>query len=203
MIILVGLRSGYFTATEAGVIACVYAILIGLFVYREMKIKDLMKAFVASAKMSAVVMFLAAAANCAAYFMTISRIPQMMTSGLEGLVERPTLLMFVLMCIVVVVGLAMDVVPSILILTPIMLPLVKAAGIDPVYFGIVFVLMNVLGLTSPPVGPVLNVACATGKVKMDKIILPTMPYFIAQTILCFLLALVPALVEVPLRWLGG
>lgn len=203
VIILVGLRSGYFTATEAGVIACVYAILIGMFVYREMKIKDLMKAFVASAKMSAVVMFLAAAANCAAYFMTISRIPQMMTSGLEGLVERPTLLMFVLMCIVVVVGLAMDVVPSILILTPIMLPLVKAAGIDPVYFGIVFVLMNVLGLTSPPVGPVLNVACATGKVKMDKIILPTMPYFIAQTILCFLLALVPALVEVPLRWLGG
>ena len=71
------------------------------------------------------------------------------------------------------------------------------------YFGIVFVLMNVLGLTSPPVGPVLNVACATGKVKMDKIIMPTMPYFIAQTILCFLLALVPALVEVPLRWLGG
>lgn len=203
VIILVGLRSGYFTATEAGVIACVYAILIGLFVYRELKIKDLMKAFVSSAKMSAVVMFLAAAANCAAYFMTISRIPQMMTSGLEGLVERPTLLMFVLMCIVVIVGLAMDVVPSILILTPIMLPLVKAAGIDPVYFGIVFVLMNVLGLTSPPVGPVLNVACATGKVKMDKIILPTMPYFIAQTILCFLLALVPALVEVPLRWFGG
>ena len=203
VIILVGLRSGYFTATEAGVIACVYAILVGLFVYREMKWNDLIKAFIASAKMSAVVMFLAAAANCAAYFMTISRIPQLMTSGLEGLVERPTLLMFVLMCIVVVVGLAMDVVPSILILTPIMLPLVKAAGIDPVYFGIVFVLMNVLGLTSPPVGPVLNVACATGKVKMDKIILPTMPYFIAQTILCFLLALVPALVEVPLRWFGG
>ncbi|WP_066456212.1 TRAP transporter large permease [Anaerotruncus rubiinfantis] len=203
VIILVGLRSGYFTATEAGVIACVYAILIGLFVYREMKIKDLRKAFVASAKMSAVIMFLAATANCAAYFMTISRIPQMMTAGLGGLVERPTLLMFVLMLIVVVVGLAMDVTPSILILTPIMLPLVKAAGIDPVYFGIVFVLMNVLGLTSPPVGPVLNVACATGKVKMDKIILPTMPYFIAQTVLCFLLALMPPLVEVPLRWFGG
>lgn len=202
-IILIGLRSGYFTATEAGVIACVYAILIGLLVYREMKIKDLMKAFVAAAKMSAVVMFLAAAANCAAYFMTISRIPQMMTDSLGGLVERPTLLMLVLMFIVFIVGLAMDVTPSILILTPIMLPLVKAAGIDPVYFGIVFVLMNVLGLTSPPVGPVLNVACAAGKVKMDKIIMPTMPYFIAQTLLCFLLALVPSLVQVPLRWFGG
>lgn len=203
VIILVGLHSGLFTATEAGVIACVYAIFIGLCVYREMKLKDLVAAFIASAKMSAVVMFLAASANCAAYFMTISRIPQLLTSGLDGLVERPTLLMFVLMCIVVVVGLAMDVTPSILILTPIMLPLVKAAGINTVYFGVVFVLMNVLGLTSPPVGPVLNVACATGKVKMDKIILPTMPYFIAQTILCFLLALVPALVEVPLKWLGG
>lgn len=202
-IILIGLRSGYFTATEAGVIACVYAILIGLLVYREMKIKDLMKAFVSAAKMSAVVMFLAAAANCAAYFMTISRIPQMMTDSLGGLVERPTLLMLVLMFIVFIVGLAMDVTPSILILTPIMLPLVKAAGIDPVYFGIVFVLMNVLGLTSPPVGPVLNVACAAGKVKMDKIIMPTMPYFIAQTLLCFLLALVPSLVQVPLRWFGG
>jgi len=199
--ILVGLRSGFFTATEAGVIACVYGLIVGMVVYRELKLRDLFKAFIHSAKMSAVVMFLAATANCAAYFMTVSRIPQMMTSGLEGLVENPTLLMVVLMFIVAVVGLAMDVVPSILILTPIMLPLVKAAGIDPVYFGIVFVLMNVLGLTSPPVGPVLNVACATGKVKMDEIILPTMPYFIAQVILCFLLAIFPALIEVPLRWL--
>lgn len=203
IIILFGLRSGFFTATEAGVIACVYAIIIGLFVYGEMKIRDLKAVFVSAAKTSAVVMFLAAAANCAAYYMTISRIPQLMTQSLGGLVEHPRLLMFVLMCIVVVVGLAMDVTPSILILTPIMLPLVKAAGIDPVYFGIVFVLMNVLGLTSPPVGPVLNVACAAGNVKMDKIIMPTMPYFIAQTVLCFLLALVPELVEVPLRWFGG
>jgi tripartite ATP-independent transporter DctM subunit len=199
--ILVGLRSGYFTATEAGVIACVYGLMVGFLVYRELKLRDLFKAFIHAAKMSAVVMFLAATANCAAYFMTVSRIPQMMTSGLEGLVENPTLLMVVLMLIVAIVGLAMDVVPSILILTPIMLPLVKAAGIDPVYFGIVFVLMNVLGLTSPPVGPVLNVACATGRVKMDEIILPTMPYFITQVILCFLLAIFPALIEVPLRWL--
>ena len=168
MIILVGLHSGKFTATEAGVIACVYAILVGLFVYREMKLKDLGPVFVSAAKTSAVVMFLAAAANVAAYYMTVSRIPQLMTAGLEGLVDNPTLLMIVLMLIVVVVGLAMDVTPSILILTPIMLPLVKAAGISPIYFGVCFVLMNVLGLTSPPVGPVLNVACAAGNVKMDQ-----------------------------------
>ena len=169
VIILVGLHSGKFTATEAGVIACVYAILVGLFVYREMKLKDLGPVFVSAAKTSAVVMFLAAAANVAAYYMTVSRIPQLMTAGLEGLVDNPTLLMIVLMLIVVVVGLAMDVTPSILILTPIMLPLVKAAG----------------------------------NVKMDKIIPPTMPYFLTQTALCFLLAIFPPLIEVPLKWFGG
>jgi tripartite ATP-independent transporter DctM subunit len=220
VIILVGLHSGKFTATEAGVIACVYAILVGLLVYREMKLKDLGPVFVSAAKTSALAdaemagilqryfadfsfMFLAAAANVAAYYMTVSRIPQLLTAGLEGLVDSPTLLMIVLMLIVVVVGLAMDVTPSILILTPIMLPLVKAAGISPVYFGVCFVLMNVLGLTSPPVGPVLNVACAAGNVKMDKIIPPTMPYFLTQTALCFLLAIFPPLVEVPLKWFGG
>ena len=114
-----------------------------------------------------------------------------------------TLLMIVLMLIVIVVGLAMDVTPSILILTPIMIPLVEAAGINKVYFGVCFVLMNVLGLTSPPVGPVLNVACAAGNVKMDKIIGPTMPYFISQTILCFALAIFPFLVEVPMGWFGA
>ena len=202
IIILVGLHSGLFTATEAGVIACVYAIAVGLFVYRELKIKNLGKVFVNAAKMSAVVMFLAAAANCAAYFMTVSRIPQLMTNGLDGLVSNPTLLMVVLMFIVVIVGLAMDVTPSILILTPIMLPLVEEAGISPIYFGVCFVLMNVLGLTSPPVGPILNVACATGNIKMDKIIGPTMPYFIAQTVLCFLLAIFPPLVEIPMGWFG-
>ena len=155
VIILVGLHSGRFTATEAGVIACVYALVVGLVVYRELKIKNLGKVFVG------------------------------------------------LMLIVVVVGLAMDVTPSILILTPIMLPLVEAAGIDPIYFGVCFVLMNVLGLTSPPVGPVLNVACAAGNVKMDKIIPPTMPYFIVQTLLCFALAIFPPLVEVPMHWFGA
>lgn len=203
VIILVGLRSGLITATEAGVVACVYAIIIGLFVYRELKWKDLIEALVSSSKMAAVVMFLAAAAGIAAYYMMISGIPEMLTSNLHVLVENPTLLMIVMMLIVFIVGLAMDVIPSILILTPIMLPLVDAAGINPVVFGEIFVMMNVLGLTSPPVGPILNVACATGKVKMDEIIGPTMPYFIAQIALVFVLAIFPALVEVPLNWFGG
>jgi tripartite ATP-independent transporter DctM subunit len=203
VIILVGLRGGVFTATEAGVVAVVYALIIGIFVYRELKPKVLFRAFISSAKMSSVVMFLAATAQVAAYFLTISRIPQLLTASLEPLVSRPTLLMFVLQIIILLMGTAIDVVPCILIMTPIMLPLLRAANIDLVYFGIVFTLTNVLGLTSPPVGPVLNVACATGKVKMEEILLPVIPYWVFQVILVFLLVFFPQLVTVPLRWMLG
>jgi tripartite ATP-independent transporter DctM subunit len=203
VIILVGLRSGKFTATEAGVIAVVYALIIGIFVYRELKPHDLFVAFIASAKMSAVVMFLAATAQVAAYIMTIGRIPQIITASLIEFTSRPMLLNFLLQLIILFMGLAVDVVPTILIMCPIMLPLIRAAGIDPLYFGIVFTLANVLGLTSPPVGPVLNVACATGKVKMEEILRPVIPYYIAQVILVFLLVFFPPLITVPLKWLGG
>ena len=201
VIILVGLRSGVFTATEAGVVAVVYALLVGMLVYRELKIPAVFTGLVSGAKMSAVVMFLAATAQVAGYFMTISGLPKIVIALLEPLVERPTALMLVLMVIVLLVGLAMDVVPTILILTPILVPVLKAAEIDLVYFGIVFVLANVLGLTSPPVGPVLNVACAAGKVKMDDIIAPVLPYFFAQSALVLVLALYPPLIMVPLGWL--
>ncbi|MFP3089985.1 TRAP transporter large permease [Treponema sp. TIM-1] len=203
LIILFGLRGGIFTATEAGVVAVVYALIIGVFVYRELTPKNLFQAFIAAAKMSAVVMFLAAAAQVAAYFLTISRIPQLITASLSPLVSRPMLLNVVLQTIIILMGTCVDVVPTILIMTPIMLPLLKAAHIDLVYFGVVFTLANVLGLTSPPVGPVLNVACATGKVKMEELLGPVIPYYIFQVIMVYLLILLPQLVTIPLKWIGG
>jgi tripartite ATP-independent transporter DctM subunit len=203
IIVLVGLRGGIFTATEAGVVAVVYALVVGIFVYREITPKVLFKALIAGAKMSAVVMFLAATAQVAAYILTISRIPQVITESLSPLVANPMLLNIVLQIIIILMGTCVDVVPTILIMTPIMLPLLKAANIDLVYFGIVFTLANVLGLTSPPVGPVLNVACATGKVKMEEILPPVIPYYIFQTILVFLLILFPEIVIYPLKWIAG
>lgn len=203
VIIIVGLRGGVFTATEAGVIAVVYALCIGVFVYRELTVKDMFKALTSAAKTSAVVMFLAAAAQVAGYIMTIARMPQLITGALSDLVGQPLLLNFTLMVVVLLVGTAMDVVPTILILTPIFLPLLKAAGIDPVYFGIIFTLVNVLGLLTPPVGPVLNVACAAGKVKMEEILMPVLPYFIAQCILLFVMTLIPETILVPLKWFAG
>jgi tripartite ATP-independent transporter DctM subunit len=203
LFIIFGLRGGWFTATEAGVVCVVYAMAIGFFVYRELTLKELFKAFVGGAKMSAVVMFLAATAQVSAYIMTIGRMPQTLTAGLAPLVDNPLLLMFTLQMIILAVGTAMDVVPTILIMCPIMLPLIRAAGIDVVYFGIVFTLVNVLGLVTPPVGPVLNVACATGKVKMEEILKPVIPYFIAQVVLVLALIFIPALITVPLHWMTG
>jgi tripartite ATP-independent transporter DctM subunit len=203
LIIIVGLRGGVFTATEAGVVAVVYALLVGVFAYRELTPRDMFKALTSAAKTSAVVMFLAAAAQVAGYIMTIARMPQLITAALSGLVDRPLLLNFMLMVVVLLVGTAMDVVPTILILTPIFLPLLKAAGIDPVYFGILFTLVNVLGLLTPPVGPVLNVACAAGKVKMEEILMPTLPYFVAQCILLLIMTLIPETILAPLRWFAG
>ncbi|MDR2600844.1 MAG: TRAP transporter large permease [Spirochaetaceae bacterium] len=203
VIVLVGLRGGIFTATEAGVVAVVYAILVGIFVYRELSPKLLFKGLVSGAKMSAVVMFLAATAQVAAYMLTISRIPQVITESLAPLVANPMLLNVVLQVIIILMGTCVDVVPTILIMTPIMLPLLNAAHIDLVYFGIVFTLANVLGLTSPPVGPVLNVACATGKVKMEEILPPVIPYYIIQCILVFVLILFPETITLPLKWIAG
>ena len=203
LIILFGLRGGVFTATEAGVVAVVYSLVIGVFVYRELKLKDIFDSFIAAAKMSAVVMFLAATAQYAAYILTISRIPQLITQSLGPLVAHPMLLNFVLQVIIILMGTCVDVTPTILIMTPIMLPLLRAAHIDLIYFGVVFTLANVLGLTSPPVGPVLNVACATGNVKMDKLIPKVIPYYILQILLVFALIFFPALITVPLKWLNG
>jgi tripartite ATP-independent transporter DctM subunit len=201
VIILVGLRGGVFTATEAGVVSVVYALLVGVFIYREIKIGDIFGALKSAAKMSAVVMFLAAAAQVAAYYMAISGIPALLTRSLGGLVENPTLLLLVLMLVVVVLGLVLDVVPTILIVTPLVLPLLQAAGINLIHFGIVFTLANVIGLLTPPVGPSLNVAAAVGKVKVGAIIRPVMPYLLAQTALVVVMVLVPDLVLVPLGWL--
>ena len=203
VIVLIGLRGGIFTATEAGVVAVVYAMLVGIFVYRELTPRLLFKALIAGAKMSAVVMFLAATAQVAAYMLTISRIPQVITESLSPLVAQPMLLNIVLQIIIILMGTCVDVVPTILIMTPIMLPLLRAAHIDLVYFGIVFTLANVLGLTSPPVGPVLNVACAVGKVKMEYLLPPVIPYYIFQIILVFMLILFPEVITYPLRLIAG
>lgn len=201
--ILVGLRGGFFTPTEAGVFAVVYALFIGVFVYRELKLKDIMDSFISSAKTSSVIMFLAAAAMVSAWLMAVGNVPGIVSEVLSPFVDRPLLLLLIINVIVIVIGMAMDVNPTILILTPVLLPVVIEAGIDPVYFGLLFILNNVIGLLTPPVGTVLNVAAGAGKISIGRLVKALMPFLIVEIVILFALIFFPALVTVPLEWFSG
>jgi TRAP-type transport system large permease protein len=198
-IVLVGLKMGVFTPTEAAVVAAVYALFVATVIYREMKLKDLYHVFVSAAKTTAVIMFLVAAAMVSAWLITIANLPQELIELLKPFLDRPMLLMLIMMLVVIAVGTAMDMTPTILILTPVLMPLVKAAGIDPVYFGVLFIMNNAIGLVTPPVGTVLNVVAGVGKMKMDAVTRGVLPFMFAQFGVLFLLVLFPQIVLWPLK----
>jgi len=200
IIVLVGLKFGVFTPTEAAVVAAVYALLVSTLVYRELKWRDLYGVFASAAKTTAVVMFLVAAAMVSSWLINIAQIPAQLVTLLQPLLDDPKLLMFAIMVIVMLVGTAMDMTPTILILTPVLMPVVKAAGIDPVYFGVLFIMNAAIGLVTPPVGTVLNVVAGVGKLKMDAVTKGVVPFMIAEFALMFLFVLFPQLVTVPAKW---
>ena len=203
VIILVGLRMGVFTPTEAGVVAAVYALFVSTVVYRGLGIKQLWGVFQAAAKTTAVVMFLVAAAMVSAWLITVADLPNKVVGMLEPFLGNPTLLMAAIMVLVMIVGTAMDMSPTILILTPVLMPVVRAAGIDPVYFGVLFIMNNAIGLVTPPVGVVLNVVAGVGRLSMDLVTRGVMPFMIAQFIVMFLMVLFPWLVTGPARLFHG
>ena len=201
--ILGGIKFGVVTPTEAAVLAAVYAMAVGLFVYRELKLRHLYRVLLTAAKTTAVVMFLVAAALVSAWLITQANIPAELGKMLGPLIEHKTLLLVVMMLLVLVVGSALDFAPTVLILTPVLMPIVKAAGIDPVYFGVLFIMNNAIGLITPPVGVVLNVVCGVARVPMGAVIRGVAPFLLAQTFVLFLLVFFPVLVTGPLAWLRG
>ncbi len=146
-------------------------------------------------------MFLIAAAMVSAWLIAIANIPGQITEWLEPLMGNKLLLLVAINILVFVVGTAMDLTPTVLILTPVLMPIVLKAGIDPVYFGVIFILNNAIGLLTPPVGTVLNAACGAGKVSMDDLMPAVMPYLYVEMGLLALLILFPELVLVPLKWM--
>ncbi|GGB01205.1 dehydroascorbate transporter [Brucella endophytica] len=201
VIIIGGMRGGLFTPTEAAVVAAVYALVVGLFVYRGLKIAELPRLFVAAAKTTAVVMFLVAAALFTSYMITLADLPNLVIDLLQPMLDQPKLLMLAIIVLLTLVGTAMDLTPTILILGPILSPLVVRAGIDPVYFGVMFVLVGAVGLLTPPVGTVLNVVAGVARIRMEGVIRGVWPYIIAYTALLGLFVLVPELITVPAKWL--
>jgi tripartite ATP-independent transporter DctM subunit len=201
VIILAGLRFGIFTPTEAGVVAAAYALFVGLFVYRELTPQLLYDALLAAGRLTAVIMLLVAASMISGFMLTISNMPAQLVSLLQPFISSPILLMGMIVLAVFIVGTALDFAPCITILVPILMPIVKAAGIDPVYFGVIFMMVNAVGLITPPVGTVLNTVCGISGVSMEAATKGAMPYLLAQMLLIVLLVLFPALVTVPARWL--
>ncbi len=200
-IILGGIRFGVFTPTEAAVVAAAYAFFVGFFIYRELTLRDLYGVLLRAAKTTSVVLFLVAAALVSAWLITSANIPAEIGGYIEPLIERPKLLLLVIMILILLVGMALDLAPTILILTPVLMPIIREAGIDPVYFGVLFVMNCCIGLLTPPVGIVLNVVGSVSRVPLGQVIWGVLPFLLAQVVVLLLLVMFPQLVLVPLSWI--
>ena len=201
LIIIGGMKTGVFTPTEAAVVAAFYALVISFAVHREMSLRDLHGVLVRAAKTTAIVMFLCAGAQVASYMITLADLPGVLTGWLGGLIDSPRLLMALMMLILVVIGTALDLTPTILIFAPVMLPIAVKAGIDPVYFGLMFVLNGAIGLITPPVGTVLNVVAGVGRLSMHQVIKGVNPFLITYTLILVMFTAFPELVTAPVKWM--
>jgi tripartite ATP-independent transporter DctM subunit len=195
------LKFGIFTPTEAGVAAAVYAFVVGALVYRELSPRQFYGLLIAAAKSTSIIVFLIAAALVSAWLITTSDVPQQIGAMLRPFMGDKTVLMLVIMVLVVIVGTALDFAPTVMILTPVLMPVIKEAGIDPVYFGVLFIMNNAIGLITPPVGIVLNVICGVAKISVSELMKGLWPFLWAELVVLFLLVLFPSLVMLPLRWL--
>jgi tripartite ATP-independent transporter DctM subunit len=201
VIIIGGMKSGFFTPTEAAVVAAVYALVIAFFVHREMTLAQFHGVLVRAAKTTAIVMFLCAGAQVASYMVTLADLPATLTAWLGPLVESPRILMAVMMIVLVLIGTALDLTPTILIFAPVMLPIAQKAGIDPVYFGLMFVLNGAIGLITPPVGTVLNVVAGVGRLQMHDVIKGVNPFLVTYIAILTLFTIFPQFVTWPVLWL--
>lgn len=203
LIIVFGLKFGVFTPTEAAVVAAVYALFVATVIYKELKLSDLYELILSAAKTTSVVMLLVAAAMVSSWLVTIADLPGQLVDLLDPFMDNPTVLLLMIMLLIIIVGTVMDMTPTILILTPVLMPTVVQAGIDPVYFGVLFLINTAIGLITPPVGTVLNVVCGVSGIQMNEIIRGVWPFLLAQLLVLLLLVIFPVLVTGPMKFLAG
>lgn len=201
VIIVGGIRFGIFTPTEAGAIAVMYALFVSMFIYKDIEIKDLKHIFIAAAKSTAVVMFVASAAIAVAWLLTIAQIPNQLADLFGSLTDHRLAFLLMINALLLLIGMVMDLTPAILIFAPVLLPVAKLAGIDPVYFGFLMVLNLTIGLITPPIGVVLYVGCGVGQITLVQLVKKIWPFLIAEIAVLLLFILFPSLVTVPLQWL--
>jgi tripartite ATP-independent transporter DctM subunit len=192
-IIMGGILSGVFTATESAAVACVYAFLVTVFVYRDYRWRDLPRLMHRVVKTVAMVMMLIGFSVGFGYMMAIMQIPAKATAFFLTITENKYVLLFMINLLLLLLGTFMDLAPMLLICTPILLPVVVKFGVDPIHFGMIMILNLGIGLITPPVGPTLFVGCAIGKVSMEEISKELWPFYGAMCLALLLVTYVPAL----------
>ncbi len=193
VIVIGGIVAGYFTATEASAVAVLYAFILSVFVYKEIKFKDLPDILLSSASTTAIVMLLVGTSMAMSWVMAYENIPQNVAEALLALSSNKIVILIIINIILLFIGTFMDMTPAVLIFTPIFLPVVMQLGIDPIHFGIVMVMNLSVGLCTPPVGSVLFVGCSVADLPITKVIRPLIPMFIAMFIALLLVTYIPEL----------
>lgn len=202
VLIVGGIRFGIFTATEAGAFAVVYALLISICIYKEIKLDGIVDICVEATKSTGVVMIIVAAATCVGWLITVAQVPNMIVRLLEPLIQHPLLLLIIINIFLFIIGMVLDLTPNILIFGPILFPVIKAAGIDPIFFAVIMVLNLTIGLITPPVGIILYLGCGIGNISLLEVVRGIFPFLLVQIGMLILFILVPDLILVPLRFLG-
>lgn len=192
VIILGGILSGIFTATESAAVACVYAFIVTMFIYRDYKWRDLPRLLHAMVKTVAMVMILIGFSAAFGYLMALMQVPAKMSEFVLGITQNKYVMLCMLNILLLVLGTFMDMAPMILICTPILLPLVMKFGVDPVHFGLILMVNAGIGLITPPVGPSLFVGCAIGKVSIEEVSRELWPFYAAMIAALLIVTYVPA-----------
>lgn len=204
IIIVGGIWSGIFTPTESGAVASAYAIFLGMVVYREISIKDLLEVLKNTIEFTAIILFIISVAGLYGWLMVRLQIPLTLAEGVVQLTTSPTVLLILLMFFFLIVGCFMSVIESVLIFTPIMVPMVNMLGIDPLFFGILMVISLSVGVITPPFGNVIYVLVGLTKQTFEQVVLALLPFLIPILLTILLLILFPALVTyLPYKLAGG
>jgi tripartite ATP-independent transporter DctM subunit len=198
-IIFGGVRSGIFTATESSCIAVIYALLITVFVYRQLSWKDFVHATMGAVRTTAMVLLIIGCAAAFSWLMAFLRVPATLVAWMQTLSENPIMILLLLNVLMLVLGTFMDMGPTIIITTPIFLPIATAYGVDPVHFGVIMILNYGLGLNTPPVGAVQFVACAVGKISVWQAMRSIWPFYGAGIAVLMMVTYIPSLS----LWLPG
>ena len=193
VIILGGIYGGVFSPTEAAVVSVVYALIIGSFIYKELSWKTIYDSFMQTIIINSTTMIIIALSVSFAHFMTLVQIPDQISAYLTGLTTSTIIILIVINLLLLFVGMFIDTISAVVILTPVLLPIVTEFGVDPVHFGVILVANLAIGFVTPPVGVNLFVASTVGKVKFEKIVVGVLPFLAAMILALLIITYVPAL----------